>query len=199
MDCKSYYEVELAKCPEQIIVKANFPAGYDLYWLLKDSLGNLFQRKVTTNDQGYLIIDPETLPPGLFAPYRAAFQLKIRNGNDYQQPVTFIFGDTQYSCVSLKFIDVDYVEGDGSDLNVIEFKTPFVPDDNNPPPSGSSPIVVSFINQTTVVYQHNLGRFVSVHAFELNGNEIDAEVDNTDTNTVTVSFNTPYTGRLLIY
>lgn len=157
----------------------------------------MFQRKVTTDGDGFFTIDATTLPAGLFAAYRAAFELQLRNGNDYIQPVTFIFGDTQYSCVFLKFINVDYVDGDGSELNVIEFKTPFVPDDNSTP--SGSPIIVSFVNQTTVVYQHNLGRFVSVHAFELNGNEIDADVDNTDTNTVTVSFNTPYTGRLLIY
>jgi hypothetical protein len=173
------------------------PADYDIYWILKDSLGKKYQHKVPTNEQGYLIIDTAMLPAGLLSAYRAAFELQLKNGSDYQQPVTFIFGDTQYECVFIKFTDIDYVEGDGSSLNVVEFKTPFVPGDDTPP--AGAPIIVPFINQTTVVYQHNLGRFVSVHAFELNGNEIDADVDNTDANTVTVSFNTPYTGRLLIY
>lgn len=197
MTCTSCYEVELAQCPEQIILKANLPAEYDLFWIVKDSLGNKWQRKATTNAQGFLIIETDQLPPGLFMHYRAAFELQLRNGSSYSQPVTFLFADEQFTCVFMKFININWEEGDGSEMNVIDFKTPFVPGDNEVP--AGAPIIVTFTNQTTVSYQHNLGRFVSVHAFELNGNEIDVEVDNTDTNNVTVSMNTHYTGRLLIY
>jgi hypothetical protein len=193
---KACFEAVIESCND-IIVRANFPADYSLYWLLsKPGSANIYQRRTTTNGSGDLIIPKASLPAGYLIK-GGFYNIQIKDGDDYLQPVTFVFGTAQYTCINAQLVNFNREEEDNSEVNVIEFKEAIVPGDA---PSGAEAIVYAFANQTSFIYNHNLGRVVDVTIYNLAGEIIIATVtdDTVNHNYITVTFTSSTSGRLLI-
>jgi hypothetical protein len=179
------------------VVRAGFPANFPLYWVVsKANSNNLYQRLTTTNVDGDLIIPKADLPAGFLLPNNF-YKILVKNGNDYLQPVTFIFGSDQYNCIVSKLVKINRTANDNSAVNVIEFKEPAIA---GTPAGGNNSIWTTFNNQTSFTYNHNLGRPVDVTLYNLAGELILATVtdDTVNHNFVTVTFTSPTTGRMLI-
>jgi hypothetical protein len=197
MSCETgCFEAEIESCND-IVVRAGFPANFPLYWLLQRAFShNIHQCITLTNSDGDLIIPKADLPAGLLIK-GGQYKIRIKNGNDYLQPVTFLFGGTQYSCIMAELNSVNRDESDNSETNVIQFKESIIPGDA---PSAPNSIVYPFANETEFTYNHNLGRIVDVSIYNLAGNPLIATVtdDTVNHNYITVSFTSATSGRLLI-
>lgn len=158
-------------------------------------MNNLYQRLKNTEANGDLIITKADLPAG-FLVTGGQYEIQVKNGVDYLQYVTFIFGSTQYSCVLAKLVSIKRDEDDESEVNVIQFKESLVPVG----PTPSSSIIVPFVNQTSFTYTHNLGVSVDVTVYDLTGELLLPTVteDTVNHDFVTLTFGSPTSGRLLI-
>lgn len=193
MACKGCFEAVINEC-ENIIIKANLPANYPLYWIVKKSgATNMYQRLVQTNGSGDVVIPKADLPDGFLIKGKT-LEITLKNGNDYLQPVVFVFGTNQYSCVMAHLHSIDRLENDNSGVNVIQFKEAIVPEQ----PSGNSAIVVPFSNTTTVSYTHNLNRIVGVDIYDLAGRPLEGSIDVSNPNVLIVTFTSNTSGRVLI-
>jgi hypothetical protein len=120
------YESIIESC-EDITVKAGFSANTNYYWILsKSSSSNIYQRLVTSNGSGDIIILKSDLPPG-FLVKGNSYLLKIRLGSNYLQPVLFTFGSKTYGCVLISLVDIVRAEDDDSEVNVIKYLEPVTP------------------------------------------------------------------------
>ena len=54
-----------------------------------------------------------------------------------------------------------------------------------------------FVNSTSILVTHNLGRFPSVTVVDSAGTEYDVMATHHDTNTLTVTLNRPMSGRII--
>lgn len=197
MSCKKgCYEAVLQSC-NNIVVRADFPANYPLYWIIsKFGSANIHQRLVTTNVNGDLLISKTDLPLGYLLTGNF-YKIEVKDGANYLQPVTFAFGTEQYTCIQAKFVNYTRDILDNSEVNVVEFKEPVVLGST---PNVSSAIIFPFSNQSSITFNHNLGRLVSVSVYNLAGEYMTATVtdDTVNHNFITVSFTSPSSGRLLI-
>lgn len=197
MSCnKSCFEAEIVSC-SGILIRAAFPPNYGLYWVVsKVGSARKYQRLATTNNDGDLLIPSTDLPAGFLTTGKALL-IVIKNGADYQQPVTLVFGAVNYSCAIAKLVSIDKAPGDGSETNVIQFTEAIVPGGGGGTPDS---LVIPFVNQTVFVYNHNLGRSVDTTIYDLSGNLVLATVteDTVNFNFVTITFTSPTSGRLLI-
>ncbi len=197
MSCKKgCYEAVLQSC-SNIIVRAAFPTNYPIYWIIqKFGSNNIYQHLSLTNSNGELLINKSDLPDGYLVS-NSYYKIQLRNGNDYLQPVTFVFGGQQFNCIQAKLVNITRNSSDNSEVNVIEFKQSLIAASMN---GNANSIVYPFANQTTFTYTHNLGRIVSVTFYNLAGEIMTANVtdDTVNHNFITVSFTSPSSGRLLI-
>lgn len=197
MSCeKACFEAVIESCND-IIVRANFPANFPLFWLMsKPGSANIYQRRTNTNGSRELVIPKASLPAG-FLIKGGFYNILVKNGDDYLQPVTFVFGTKQYTCIIAQLVNFNREEEDDSEVNVIEFKEAIVPDES-PAPSGS--IVVPFTNETSFTYTHNLGVSVDVTVWSLAGELLSPTVteDTVNHDFITVTFGSATSGRLLI-
>jgi len=192
------FEATIESC-NNIVVRAAFPPNYPLFWIIsKASSSNQYQRVVTTNGQGDLLISKTLLPAG-FLLKGNQYKIILKNGTDYLQPVTFMFGGKQYSCIIAGLVNFDRDNGDNSEVNVIEFKQAIIPG-GSPGDTDIDAIVYPFVNQTSFTYTHNLGRIVDVTIYDLAGQLISATVtdDTVNHNYIIITFTSPTSGRLLI-
>lgn len=193
MSCSACFEAIISSCND-IVVRAGFPANYGMYWVVKKAGSNkIYQKLVTTNSQGELVIAKADLPAGLLTQGRI-LELQLKNGANYLQPIVFMFGSKQYTCVVSTLNEYVRDLSDNSGVNVIQFTEAILP---GTPPIDAT-IVYPFVNQTSITYNHNLGRIVDVSIFNLAGENIIATIDNSNLNYVVVTFTSPTTGRLLI-
>jgi hypothetical protein len=184
-------------CCNNIVVRASFPPNYLFYWVIqKVGQNNIYQKLTTTNSEGDLLINKADLPLGFLAKGEA-LKIQIKDGADYLQPITFVYGGTNYNCTIATLSSINKAVGDNSEVNVIQFKESVVPQNSN---TTNDSIVVPFANQTAITYNHNLGRSVDVTIYDLSGNIIIATVteDTVNHNFITVIFTSPTSGRLLI-
>jgi hypothetical protein len=180
------------------VVKAALPANYGIYWVIqKVGSSNIYQKLTQTNAQGDLLINKSDLPSG-FLEKGSNIKIQLKNGSNYLQPITFVFGSKNYSCALAKLSNFKKDVGDTSGVNVIQFTDAVIPQNNSSTSNDS--IVVPFVNQTSITYNHNLGRVVDVTIYDLSGNLIIATVteDTVNHNFITVSFTSSTSGRLLI-
>jgi hypothetical protein len=196
MSCEnSCFEASIESCND-IVVRAGFPANYPLYWIIcKAGSNNLKQRLTLTNVNGDLVIPQSDLPAGYLLTGNF-YKIQVKNGNDYLQPVTFVFGGTQHTCIICQLLSFDRDEFDNSEINVIQFKEAVIP---GTPSSPGNSIVYPFVNQTSFTYNHSLGRIVSVTAYDLSGTVLFPTIVTLPPyDEVTITFGSPTTGRILI-
>jgi len=197
MDCSNgCYEAIIESC-NNIIVRAVFPPNFPLYWVLsKEGRQNIYQRLVSTDGNGDLTILKADLPAG-FLITGNHYKIRVKNGADYLQPVTFVFGGKQYTCITTELMNIGRDETDTSEVNVIQFEEAILPDSFN---GGVNAIVYPFVDEVSFTYIHNLGRIVNATIYDLSGQLIQATItdDIIDHNFITVTFTSPTSGRLLI-
>jgi len=197
MDCsKGCFEAIIESCND-IVVRAVFPPNFPLYWIIsKEGRPNIYQRLTNTDGNGDLTILKDALPAG-FLITGNHYKIRVKNGADYLQPVTFVFGGEQYTCITTELMNIGRDESDTSEVNVIQFEEAIIPDAMN---GGVNAIVYAFANEVSFTYTHNLGRIVSATIYDLAGELIAATItdDVVDHNFITVTFTSPTSGRLLI-
>lgn len=197
MSCQpGCFESIIEQCND-IIIRANFPPNFSLYWILnKAGKNNLYQRLTTTTGTGDLVIPKSDLPDGFLTP-GSYFNIQVRNGSNYLQPVTFLFGGTNYNCALARLGFFDRAADDDSEINVIQYTEALIPD---PAPVDDLSSVTPFVNQTSLTINHNLGREVDVTIYDLSGNIIIATItdDIVNHNYITITFSSATSGRVLI-
>lgn len=197
MSCENAcYEAVIESC-NNIVVRAGFPANFPLYWIIaKAWSNNKYQRLTTTNIDGDLLIPKADLPAGYLIKGND-YKIQVKSGNDYLQPVTFLFGGSQYNCINAELVSFDRDTNDNSEVNVIEFKESVIAGMS---PASPNSIVYPFADETSFTYTHDLGRIVDVTVYNLAGELLYPTVteDTVNHNYVTITFGSPTTGRLLI-
>lgn len=124
MSCKKEcFEATISTCSSDIFLKAGLPAATEFYWVLIDRHNNVYQRKVTTDETGTLVLEATELPQGLNK-YSGTLNLSIRQGADYLQLVELTFGSETYNCVQIHLEGYDRLENDDSEVNYIQYKEP---------------------------------------------------------------------------
>jgi hypothetical protein len=124
MPCKKEcFEATISTCSSDIFLKAGLTANTEYYWVLTDRHNNVYQRKVTTDEDGTLVMESAALPQGLNK-YSGALNLSIRKGDDYLQVVNLTFGEETYTCVYILLENFDREESDDSEVNYIQLKVP---------------------------------------------------------------------------
>lgn len=195
MSCATGCYQSTTSCCENILVRAAFPPLYPLYWVIqKPGQPNIYQALTETNAEGDLLIDKTKLPAGFLTP-GTIFNLKIKNGANYLQPVVMVFDGVQYGCVTNELLNIERNDEEMSEVNVIQFTEAIVPEGGG---TGPVSLVIPFVNQTSVSYAHNLNRPVDVTAYNLAGELLNGSVDVSNPNVVTVTFSPAQSGRLLI-
>lgn len=122
------FEAQLNGC-DDIIVRAAFTPLFPLYWqVTKVGSSKVYQRLTQTNADGDLVIAKDDLPDGFLIPGRQ-FNIKIRDGNNFHQPILFVFGDTEYGCIVAEVMNYKVEEGDNSEVNVIQLTDGVTPAD----------------------------------------------------------------------
>jgi hypothetical protein len=111
MSCSSCFEVFLKQCPATIEVTAGLTPSTDYFWVIQRN-NRVYQKKVTTDGTGKLVIDTTDLPDGLLNAYAGSFTLQIRDGANYPNVVTL----NTYTCILMTFTDT---EGDAGTNNLI--------------------------------------------------------------------------------
>lgn len=111
MSCSNCFEVFLKQCPATIEVLGGLTPATDYYWVIQRN-SRIYQKKVTTDIAGKLVIDVTDLPDGLLNAYAGSFFLEIREGANYLNVVTL----NTYTCILMTFVDV---EGDAGTNNLI--------------------------------------------------------------------------------
>jgi hypothetical protein len=106
MSCKSgCVEASIAQCSSQIIVKAGLLPATNYFWILqKIASTNQWQRQVTTNGNGDLIIDTTDLPKGLLIPNNY-FKLQIRDVN--YNIIELQLMNENYRCVQIDIAKIN--------------------------------------------------------------------------------------------
>jgi hypothetical protein len=117
MSC-SCYESIIRSCSSAITLIAGLTATTSYYWLLTAPSGKIYQRQAITDAEGKLLIDTSFLPDGLLNSNAGYFNLEIRSGVNYLTKVDLTLGGNTYSCVLIKFENID-AEPDNL-YNVIE-------------------------------------------------------------------------------
>lgn len=124
MSCQNQcFEATISTCSSDIFLKAGLAAATEYFWVLRDRHNNVYQRKVTTDGDGTLVMEAAALPVGL-NPYSGALNLSIRKGDDYLQLVALTFGEETYTCVHINLAEFNMDADDDSEVNYIQFKVP---------------------------------------------------------------------------
>jgi hypothetical protein len=127
MPCQSScFESTIETCND-IIIRANFPAAMELYWILR-KIGSTtpVQRIATTDGDGYLTIPIAQLPDG-YLQAGNFYTIEIRDGGNYLQSLIFEFGGVEYDCITVELVNFNRETDDGSDINVIQFNSATLP------------------------------------------------------------------------
>jgi hypothetical protein len=91
MACNKSLIVAVACCTPQIILRAGLLPNTNYYWSIKsERTNNLFQKLVTSNSSGDVIIDMDDLPDGLIHQYAGLFELKIKEGTNYLNTIKML-------------------------------------------------------------------------------------------------------------
>lgn len=114
------YEAKIDACAGALDVIAGLPANKQLFWLITDRHGNIYQRQTTTDSSGKLVVDLTALPAGVVNQFSGKLLLELRDGGNYLTPQLFTFSGVQYGLVLLIPVAVDRSEGDTHSLNTIK-------------------------------------------------------------------------------
>jgi hypothetical protein len=107
MACNKSLIVVVACCTPQIILRAGLLPNTNYYWTIKsERTNNLYQKLVTSNSSGDVIIDMDDLPDGLIHQYAGLFELKIKEGTNYLNTVKMLLLGVEEASIYFHCINV---------------------------------------------------------------------------------------------
>ena len=191
MACTSCLQVSLPSCPSQIAVNGGLSPSTMYRWEIENKFGQIFNGITTTDATGLLainIIDDPYIPKGSFMSFSGPFILKVyRYISVYEiETAQFVIETIAYDCAELRFRDY---------LPSISY---FDPDAPIYVPPITTPIEVTFINQTVVVVTHGLGYkpFVTI-LDETNEVILPLAIVHDSNNQFTVTFDVASSGTII--
>ncbi len=112
------YEATVQSC-DDITVIAGLPPSTSFYVQLNRWWNNkLYQRQITTDGTGKLIIQKSLFPTGFFVGGHYKLQLRKADGTFAIQPM--IFATKEYNCCLLNVVDISVAEGDNSPIDTVK-------------------------------------------------------------------------------
>lgn len=120
------FEALISSC-ENIIIKAGFTTGTELFWIInKIGSNNIYQKKVVTVVDDELVISKADLPAGFLTPNNF-YKIQVRKGDDYLKEVTLVSGTLNYTCIRVQIAAYIKEVGDTSKTNTITFTSKVIP------------------------------------------------------------------------
>jgi hypothetical protein len=120
------FEALISSC-EDIIIKAGFTTGTELFWIInKIGSNNIYQKQVVTDVDDELVISKADLPPGFLTPGNF-YRIQVRKGNDYLKEVTLVQGTANYTCIRIQIAAFIKEVADTSGTNTITFTSKVIP------------------------------------------------------------------------
>lgn len=165
LSCSACFEANVSHCSD-IIIKAGFDPGTNLYWLVrKPHLSKVYQKLATTDESGNLTILKSDLPNG-YLTTESIIKIELRSGVNYLQPVLFFFGGTQYACILATLLDIKTQTGDNSPVNVIQFTESLIFD---PSENDVSKLFIQYAGSVSASYTNSQfqGKTILLLATEL--------------------------------
>ncbi len=119
MSCTGCYEATVSGCSDIKLI-AGLEASKDYYWVIrKRGSRNVYQRRVTTDSDGVLLIAKSEFPLGYL--FEGNFlNLYVKDGNDYLIDVPLKFGTQTYDCVIFQTLNYERLDTDNSKVDVIQ-------------------------------------------------------------------------------
>lgn len=117
MDCLdiSQYSIELAACPETIIIRGELALFSAFFVQITDKFNNKYILGCNTDADGVLVDDSSIVPVGSFNPHAGAFVLRVMDYNHSGLMLTF--QGVHYESVPMTFAETS--DPDGYQNNVI--------------------------------------------------------------------------------
>lgn len=196
--CYKCFEVEIPECPSEMLVKAGLEAITTYYVTIIDKFGESYKQQCVSDSLGKILVQTSGLPLGSLNRHSGNWTIEVRKSFSNCEPELMQFccngTATNFQCIVVSFAQ--------SSLGSLPTDIGCTCNDpiNPAPPSGGGDdsIEVAFTNQTTVTYTHNLGRYVDVTIYDTNGNQLYGQVIQNSLNQITVTFNQPLSGKILI-
>jgi hypothetical protein len=90
-------------CTGQIIIRAGFLPATSYYWTLRsERTGHTYQRLVTSNGSGEIVILESDLPPGLINQHSGLFEIRIKEGANYLNTIRMLLLGEEHESVFIK-------------------------------------------------------------------------------------------------
>jgi hypothetical protein len=119
MSCRACYEATVSGCSDIKLI-AGLESVKDYFWVIKKANSrNIYQRRVTTDSEGALLISKSEFPLGFFSEGNF-FNLQVKDGDDYLKDVPLKFGEEIYDCVLFKTMNYEHEPDDNSEIDVIQ-------------------------------------------------------------------------------
>lgn len=118
MSCENAcYEAQVNGCSD-ITLKAGLAASTD-YFVIINKIGgaNSYQKQISTDVDGFLIIDISDFPAGYFT--AGYFNLKLRLATTYA-PQPMVFNSISFDCVLIHIVKTDVAVDDTSPISTIQ-------------------------------------------------------------------------------
>lgn len=105
MNCSSCYELQV-ECCEDFTLPVKLTAATPYYVVFnKPGSNKLFQKLLTSDSDGNILISKQDFPAGYFAA-GIFYNVEIRSGVDYKTVIPInLFGDT-YDCILVQTVDI---------------------------------------------------------------------------------------------
>lgn len=87
--CYSCFTDFIARCNDNIFVKAQLEPATNYNWLITDKFENQYQGDFTTDANGFWAISIADLPSGLLTEYSGQFKLQVFTSGDVCAPQQF--------------------------------------------------------------------------------------------------------------
>lgn len=100
-NCPFCYEYPLIACYDNYIFDLDLLPNTVYNIILTDKFQKKYRRRVTSDADGKIILDPENFPDGFFTPENGDLGMEITDENNL--PVEIIFGYNIYTCLTLTF------------------------------------------------------------------------------------------------
>jgi hypothetical protein len=195
---KACIEASIAQCSSQIIVKAGLLPATNYFWILqKISTANQWQKQVTTNGNGDLIIDTSDLPKGLLIKGNF-FKLQLRDVS--YNIIELQLMNTNYRCVQIDIAKINNPNAFNSTISTLSILNN--PNNTNDFNYLQTPLFVNTDGQTIFSLPQIIQNASNTFLF-INGQQrtlgVDYNITGTILNWVSNTYNLETTDEVIFY
>jgi hypothetical protein len=101
------FEIVLASCPEEIILKNQALVSKSVKVFIKTPSGKVYINEVTADEEGKISIPTTDFPAGSFNPFSGYYKLWVEEDGTRLQ---LTFGEDTYDCVLIDFEEIQAAE-----------------------------------------------------------------------------------------